>query len=194
VRIVGVLLAAGRGERFGGAKLRAPLPHATPDVAAGTPIGVAACRHLVLAVSETVAVVRPGDYALAEELRHAGARVVVCANAALGMGRSLACGVRAAHNADGWIVALADMPWVRPATIRALATTLAEGADIVAPSYLGERGNPVGFSRRHFAALTALQNDEGARAIVAANRETMTLQHGDDAGVVRDVDLKSDLR
>jgi hypothetical protein len=29
---------------------------------------------------------------------------------------------------------------------------------------------------------------------VAANRETMTLQASDDAGVVRDVDLKHDLR
>ena len=194
MRIVGVLLAAGRGERFGGAKLRAPLPHSTPDIAVGTPIGVAACRHLVLAVPETVAVLRPGDDALADELSNAGARVVVCADADRGMGRSLACGVRVAHDADGWIVALADMPWVRPATIRALVEALAGGADIVAPSYLGERGNPVGFSRRHFAALTALQNDEGARAIVAANRETMTLQIGDDAGVVRDVDLKTDLR
>jgi molybdenum cofactor cytidylyltransferase len=194
VRIVGVLLAAGRGERFGGAKLRAPLPHSTPDVAAGTPIGVAACRHLALAIPEIVAVVRPGDDALAEDLSNAGARVVVCADADQGMGRSLAFGVRAAHDADGWIVALADMPWVRPATLRALATALAEGADIVAPSYLGERGNPVGFSRRHFAALTALQNDEGARAIVAANRETTTLQASDDVGVVRDVDLKRDLR
>jgi molybdenum cofactor cytidylyltransferase len=191
---VGVLLAAGRGERFGGAKLRAPLPQSTPDVAAGTPVGVAACRHLALAIPEIVAVVRPGDDALADELRIVGARVVVCANAELGMGRSLACGVRAAHDADGWIIALADMPWVRPATIRTLATALGKGADIVAPSYLGERGNPVGFSRRHFAALTALQNDEGARAIVVANRQTMTLQAGDDAGVVRDVDLKTDLR
>ena len=138
--------------------------------------------------------VRPGDDALADELRIVGARVVACADADQGMGRSLACGVRAAHDADGWIVALADMPWVRPATIHALAAALAKGADIVAPSYLGERGNPVGFSRRHFAALTALQNDEGARAIVAANRQTMTLQAGDDAGVVRDVDLKADLR
>ena len=161
---------------------------------AETSVGVAACRHLFSALSEIVAIVRPGDDELAGELRQAGARVVVCVDAEQGMGRSLACGVRASHDADGWIVALADMPWVRPATIERLAAALTEGVDIVAPTYLGKRGNPVGFSRRHFAALTALQDDEGARAIVAAHRETVTLQECDDAGVVRDVDLKTDLR
>ena len=104
------------------------------------------------------------------------------------MGASLACGVNASADADGWIVALADMPWIEPATIAAVARAIAEGVEIAAPSYRGQRGHPVGFSRRHHAALAALSGDQGARSILAANADRLTLIATSDAGAVRDVD------
>jgi len=193
VHLVGILLAAGRSERFGGDKLIAPLPRSIDDIAGGTPLGVAACRHLVAALAETLAVVRPGDRVLASMLRDQGARTVECANADEGMGASLACGVRSAADAEGWVVALADMPSIRPATILNVALALQEGADIVAPIYNGARGHPVGFARRHYAALSALARDEGARSIIVVNRATLVLQPTDDAGVVHDVDTPAQL-
>ena len=192
-RIVGVLLAGGRGERFGGGKLLAPVRSAQEDVAAGTPVGVAACRHLTASLPATIAVVRPGDAALVAALTIAGARVIACERADEGMGASLACGVAAAADADGWVVALADMPWVRPATIDAVAAALATGADIVAVRYAGQRGHPVVFARRHGVALTALCGDEGARAIVARYAATVHSIDVDDPGVLRDVDSAADL-
>jgi len=192
-RIAGVLLAGGRGERFGGGKLLAPVQRTEGDVASGTPVGVAACRHLAAALTRTIAVVRPGDPALAAALAAAGARVVVCARATEGMGASLACGVTATADADGWIVALADMPWVQTATIAAVAAALAAGADIVAPRHDGQRGHPVGFARRHGPALAALAGDEGARSVVAAHAGGVQVIDVGDAGVLRDVDRLSDL-
>jgi molybdenum cofactor cytidylyltransferase len=188
LRLVGILLAAGSSSRFGSDKLVAPLPSSIGDIEAGTPLGVAACRHLVAAIAETVAVVRLGDHRLAELLRSAGARVVECANANDGMGTSLACGVNATSDADGWIVALADMPWIKPATIAEILSTLERGADIVAPSFNGQRGHPVGFAKRHGPALAALHGDEGARAVIAANTATLELRTTDDSSVLRDVD------
>jgi len=193
VRIAGILLAAGSAVRFGGDKLLEPLPAPSDDCDAGTPIGIAACRHLAAAVAETVAVVRPGDVALARCLSDAGARVIECPRAHDGMGASIACGVRSAGDADAWLIALADMPWIKPSTIAMLASALATGADIVAPSYLGARGHPVGFSRRHFAALAALTGDEGARNVLVANQSTLSLQETDDAGILRDVDTRTQL-
>ena len=193
MRIAGILLAAGGAVRFGGDKLLEPLPAPTDDCDAGTPVGIAACRHLAAAVSETIAVVRPHDLALAECLRDAGARVVRCSRADEGMGASLACGVQSVPDADAWLIALADMPWIKTSTIAMLASALANGADIVAPSYQGARGHPVGFSQRHFAALAALTGDEGARNVVISNRSALSLLETDDAGVLRDIDTRSEL-
>ena len=191
--LIGILLAAGKGARFGGAKLLTPLPSASHGVSAGTGIGVASCLHLLSALPEVVAVVRPGDSMLASQLRAAGARVVECARADEGMGASVACGVAAAAEADGWIVALADMPWIAPATIAVVVDAMRDGADIVATSYIGVRAHPVGFARQHYAALTALTGDEGAKAILTAHRDSLRLIEVVDSGVVRDVDTRADI-
>jgi molybdenum cofactor cytidylyltransferase len=193
MRVVGVLLAAGRGARFGGAKLLAPLPAAAHGVGAGTPIGVASCLHMLSTLPEVVAVVRPGDSILGSQLRAAGARVVECTRADEGMGASLACGVGAAEAAGGWIIALADMPWIAPATIAVVADALRDGADIVATTHIGVRAHPVGFAARHFEALAGLSGDEGAKSIVAAHRDTLHLIEVADSGVVRDVDTPADM-
>jgi len=190
-RIVGVLLAAGRGERFGGEKLAMPLP-AGPH--AGSAVGVAACRNLRAAVDDVVAVVRPGDAALAASLAREGAQVVVAERAREGMGASLATGVAAAGTADGYVVALADMPWIAPATIRAIAEALRDGASIAAPAFGGRRGHPVGFAAVHRDALAALTGDAGARSILAAHAESVRIVEVDDAGILRDVDVPDDLR
>ena len=193
-RIVGILLAAGAGARFGGGKLMAPLPASVHGVAAGTPIGAAAARHLVAALSEAVAVVRPRDPALRDALASAGARVVECARADEGMGVSLACAAQAAADADGWVVALADMPWIAPATIDAVAGALRDGAPLVAPTFRGIRGHPVGFAGAFGPQLRALTGDEGARAILSAHLPSLRLIEVADPGIVRDVDRPQDLR
>jgi molybdenum cofactor cytidylyltransferase len=191
VRIVGVLLAAGRGERFGGAKLLVPLP-AGPH--AGAAVGVAACRNLRAALDDVVTVVRAGDDALAAAFVREGAQVVVAERAAAGMGASLAAGVAAAGDADGYVVALADMPWIAPATIRSVADAIAGGASIAAPRFGGRQGHPVGFAAAHRAALVALAGDAGARSIVTAHAPLVRGVDVDDPGIVRDVDLPDDLR
>jgi len=193
MRVTGILLAAGQGARFGGAKLLSPLPTTSHGVSAGTAIGVASCLHLLSALPEVVAVVRPGDSILAGQLRSAGARVVECARANEGMGTSLAYGVAAAADADGWIVALADMPWIAPATVVLVVDALMAGAGIVATSRIGVRGHPVGFASSHFAELAALTGDEGAKSVLSTHREQVQLIEVDDENVLRDVDTPADL-
>jgi molybdenum cofactor cytidylyltransferase len=194
MRIVGILLAAGRATRFGGDKLLAPLVQPAADVPPGTPIGAASALHLVAALPQSIAVVRQGDAALAAALRATGLRIVECKNADEGMGASLACGVAASRDADGWIVALADMPWIASSTILAVAQALEHGDDLAAPYYQGRRGHPVGFARRHYAALAALGGDFGARAVVEGARDRLVPIDVTDPGVVRDVDRPGDLR
>jgi len=190
--IRGVLLAAGYSTRFGSNKLLHPLPAGSPD--AGVPIALAAARRFVEALPDSIAVIRPRAQRLGKLLRDAGCTIVVCKNAAEGMGVSLAEGVRAAADARGWVVALADMPFLRPETIRVVAKALAEGAAIAAPAYRGERGHPVGFARRFFEELSALRGDAGAREILRKHPDSIALYDVDDRGVLRDIDEPSDLR
>lgn len=190
-KIRGILLAAGSSKRFGSNKLLQALPAGTPH--AGVPIALAAARNFIEALPESIAVLRPRAQKLGQLLRDAGCNTVVCRNAGEGMGTSLAAGVRAAPDADGWIVALADMPFLRPETIRVIAQAISDGAAIAAPAYRGERGHPVGFARRFFEELSALHGDSGARALLDRHPDSVTAYEVDDPGVLRDIDKPSDL-
>jgi molybdenum cofactor cytidylyltransferase len=183
--IGGILLAGGAGSRFGGRKLLYPLPD-------GTPIGVAAWRNLRAALAGSVAVVRAGDDELATLFAGAGAPVVRCEDAHLGMGHSLACGVRALEHAGGWVVALADMPRVHPQTIAAVAERLRAGARIALPVWNGRRGHPVGFAAACRDELLALSGDSGARALLERHAAEVVRVPVDDPGIVEDVDTPAD--
>ena len=184
--VIGILLAAGSGSRFGGDKLLATLDQ-------GTPLGARSLANLAPAVDAVVAVVRPNNDVLAQSLAVGGARVTVCPRAAEGMGTSLAWGVRSAPVARGWIVMLADMPWVATESIARVVLALTRGAPFAAPSYRGVRGHPVAISARYFAELCTLSGDEGAKRLLAAHADGLELIDTDDPNVVRDVDSKSDL-
>ena len=184
MNIVGLLLAAGSASRFGSDKLRYALPH-------GVPIAVQAARNLKSEIARVVVVVRSADArpAFAAE----GCEAILCENAAEGMGASLACAVRAAGKADGYIVALADMPFVRPSTIAAVRDALAAGARLVAPYFRARRGHPVGIGGAFYEELVSLGGDEGARQLLAAHESMLVKIPVGDPGTIRDIDRPEDL-
>jgi len=186
LKFVGLLLAAGAASRFGSDKLQHPLPH-------GVSIAVQAARHLKAEVSRVVAAVRPEAVATARALAAEGCEVVVCERAAEGMGASLACAARAAGDADGYLVALADMPFVRRSTIAAVREALARGATLAAPYWRARRGHPVGFAGRLRGALEASSGDEGARRLLEAHAAELVKVPVGDPGAIRDIDQPSDL-
>lgn len=184
--IIGILLAAGASRRFGADKLTQPLTD-------GTPLAVHACRNLQAGTDGVLAVLRPGAETLAAWLTAEGAEVCFCAEADTGMGASLGCGVRARSEAQGWLVALADMPWIAPATIRQVADALRDGAAIAAPVWQGQRGHPVGFSQAFGAELAQLDGDSGAKSLLQRHRHQIRLIACDDPGILRDIDIPADL-
>ena len=93
----------------------------------------------------------------------------------------------------GWLIALADMPWLAPDTIRALVSMLNDGATLAAPGYDGRRGHPVGFGRAFQDELINLTGDTGARELLRSNASQLQLLPCDDAGVLMDVDTPADL-
>lgn len=184
--VVGLLLAAGSAKRFGSDKLRHRLPH-------GVAIAVQAARHLRAEVDEVFAVVSPGASELESQLKEENCQVVVCENAHEGMGASLACAAKAAGKAKGYLVALADMPFVRRSSIAAVRDAIAGGAALAAPYFRTRRGHPVGIASSFYNELIQLKGDEGARRILTANEKLLVKVPLGDPGVIRDIDTPGDL-
>lgn len=184
--IRGILLAGGTGSRFGAQKLTHPLPD-------GTPIGRQSALNLLAAVDDVLVVHRPGEDAVMRIFAGLPVTLLASERCHEGMGGSLAAAVAATADAASWIVALADMPFIQPASILAVRHALEAGASIAVPSLEGRRGHPVGFSAAWREALSGLVGDEGARRIVAAQADVVTQVAVGDAGIFRDVDVPGDL-
>ena len=184
---IGILLAAGQSRRFGSDKLLQPL-------ADGTPLVIASAQKLSRVLSDCLAVVNPATPALLiQQLAQLGYQIVVNELAETGMGSSIASGVSASAQATSWIFALADMPFIHPDTIKKISDTLLDGAGIAAPVYEQQRGHPVGFAARYRDELLSLNDDIGARYIIAEHFKDLVTVEVEDRGVIWDIDAVTDL-
>jgi molybdenum cofactor cytidylyltransferase len=190
LNVVAILLAAGSATRFGSDKLLHPLPH-------GVPIAIQAARQLKAVFEENVfVVVRPEAKELSDLFRRESCEVLVCEEADQGMGASLACAVRAANaagDAEGYLVALADMPFIRSSSIAAVRDALAGGAPLAAPYFRARRGHPVGIAGRFRTELEGMQGDEGAKRLLEGHADKLVKIPVGDPGVIRDIDTPGDL-
>lgn len=189
--MIGILLAAGFSRRFGAAdKLMQTLPN-------GRLMAVAAAANLIEAIPLTIAVLRPDNKELADLLENAGLKIMFCNTQETQMADSLAAAVRYSAqldvSGDGFVIALADMPYIKPHTISAVARELKAGAAIVAPVFQGKRGHPVGFSAKYRHELEQLTGDEGARSILKRHADQIKLLECNDSGILTDIDTPEDL-
>lgn len=193
--MIGILLAAGFSRRFGASN---KLLQLLPD---GRSIALAAAQNLIQAVPLTIAVLRPDNTQLQNLLTAIGVKVIFCSEQQQTMADSLTFAIRYCSDniqddfstsPAGFLIALADMPYIAPSTITSLAATL-NNADIVVPTYQGQRGHPVAFAAKFRSELLALQGDEGARAILKRHAADVRLLPCNDAGILRDIDTPADL-
>ena len=184
-----VVLAAGRGSRFGAGQHKLLQPLGASNVLATT-LGHVLVAELPVVVVTTEALAETARCSVASRdvvvLPEAGS----AGKAPLGMGHSIAAGVLASPDAAGWLILPGDMPVVQPRTLLAVARELAHHP-VVYAQHRGQRGHPVGFAAELYSELVALDGDEGARRLVARYPA-----HGvdvDDAGTLVDIDTPADL-
>src|SRR2546429_990354 len=189
MRAVAIVPAAGSAERFGGGKLLTPID--------GEPMLDHTIRALLDGgASEIIVVV--GRDARAELERDVNAlldprvRPVENPDPSRGMFSSIQEGVAQAQG-DAILILPGDMPFVAPATVRAVLDAYGRRPAIVSPRYRGKRGHPV--------ALPPSLRDEiraaGARAtlheVIHAHADLRVDVDVEDRGIVRDVDRLDDL-
>ena len=106
-----------------------------------------------------------------------------------GMGDSIAAAVAASGAADGWLVVLGDMPFIRASSIEQIAASV-DGISV--PVHAGQYGHPVAFGQALGPGLMALTGDRGAKPLFA--QATVWEVPVDDPGVLWDVAVPALLR
>ena len=186
-RVAGIILAAGAATRMG-------LPKQLLDWGGQALVRVAA--EVALAAQLRPVLVVAGSALREVTAALAGAPVQIVPNPAFAAGQStsLRAGVAALPlDVDAAVVLLGDQPFVTLAIVeRLVAEWRATGSPIVAPVYAGQRGNPVLFARQVFPELLAIQGDQGARQVLAADPSRVRPVAFDDARPLADIDTPED--
>jgi CTP:molybdopterin cytidylyltransferase MocA len=156
-----VVLAAGEGSRFGGAKQLAELD--------GRPL----LEHVLATVAAVPAVERFVVVlgARADEVRDAvdlhGAEVAVAEDWAEGQAASLRAGLAALDDVDGAMILLGDQPGITGAAIEAVLAHF-DGTRPLRAVYDGAPGHPVVLQRQLVKEALNLRGDSGARELLEA--------------------------
>jgi molybdenum cofactor cytidylyltransferase len=186
-----VLLAAGRSQRYGA-------DNKLLQEIGGEAIVRRAARTLLSAGLSPVVVVTGHEAARVGAVLE-GLKVERVHNPdfAEGMGTSLAKGIAALqpHGVEAAVVALGDMPWVRPEHVRRLLEAYDPAAHrlVCVPVHGGKRGHPVLWSSRFFEEMKALGGDVGARELLALHAEVVHAVPIDDGAVRVDIDTPEEL-
>ena len=179
--VIGLLLAAGSGERFGGPKALAETDGVAWVVSSVRVLREGGCEPVVVVVGSSAAEVAG--------LLDPQVVVVEAADWATGMGASLRAGLAAVAelDADAVLVHLVDLPDVGAAVVRRV-TSAASPSVLARADYGGEPGHPVLIGRDHWDGVAASAGaDRGARAYLAQHE--VTLVACSDLADGQDVDL-----
>ena len=187
--VVGLVLAAGCGTRFGHQnKLLAELRKR--PLILHTLHSMQICDRLVI-------VVRYDDTPLINLLESISdlpqIDIVFNHNTKMGMAYSIICGLKACLDAHAWCIVPGDMPYINPETVSRLVAQLRDNSNLVAPYFAGKRGHPVGFGRKHLPQLLALSGEHGAKPIIESHIMDLKKITTDDAGILEDVDTPAQL-
>ncbi|SHG11492.1 molybdenum cofactor cytidylyltransferase [Microbulbifer donghaiensis] len=191
-----ILLAAGFSRRFGSDKRLANVN--------GDPMLLASVRNLQSAIAgmssvDLQIVVRAQDSIVTSMLanivkKHPDSLLQAPAWP-VGLGVSIAAGVNAllarGCRPDAVAICLADMPFVKPDTLRRLMYGVRPNS-ICVPLYEGRRGHPIVFGKKFFPELTKLRGRRGTEKILRAHSDSIRELVVDDPGVILDFDRPED--
>lgn len=191
-QVVGILLAAGRGTRF---DPEGRLDKLLALLDCGQTVVHQSALHMLPWVDRLVVVTRPGR---ASELQSGCSGLqadwVEAPDADLGMGASLQAGLSAVPaGRHGWLIGLADMPWILPHTYRLVRQALENGMDLVRPVCGGRPGHPVGCASRLLDVAMSLPAEAGLGQLFHRPGLNVGQIEVTDPGCARDIDVPADL-
>ena len=182
--IGGLILAAGKGSRFGGRKQLADLD--------GRPL----LEHAILAmtaspVGRVAVVLGAGAESVIARVDFHGSEPILCERWEEGQSASLACGLAELPGCEAVVVTLGDLPHLSTNAIRRVIAARGEGIEAVRATYSGAPGHPVLLERELVERMRDVTGDHGARNLLlsVSPREVPC----DDLGGGEDVDTPAQL-
>lgn len=106
-----------------------------------------------------------------------------------GLGETIALGVKDTAHWAGWLIHLADMPYVQSHVFIQVAEKLKD-YPLVRPVHHEKPGHPVGISAKYFQQLINLTGDDGAKSILSSG--IIYRIKINDQSVVDDIDYPRD--
>jgi len=192
-----LVLAAGQSHRFGSDKLMAKMPDGRPVIAhsLAPTLAFSKVHDLKLCVISRADNQPLIDYLIIENIPYS-----ISAEAHLGMGHSIAEGVKSNQDWQGWMITLADMPNITLPLLNNLWDKIQENNnDVVRPLFsIGKQNipaHPVYFPASYLVRLKTLTGDSGAKKLI---KTPIFLTHIDEkiieAETMIDVDTKEILQ
>ena len=173
--IVGIVLAAGAGRRFGRPKALVEYQGERLVDRSVRLLRDGGCEHVLVVAG-------------AAPLTVAGAAVVDNPAWEEGMGSSVRAALSVA-DASAAVLVPVDTPFLGPDAVRRVIAAYRDGASVAAATYDGKRGHPVLIAAVHWVAVSATAvGDVGARAFLKQNPDLITPVPCDGTGRPDDVD------
>ncbi|MFZ1681794.1 MAG: nucleotidyltransferase family protein, partial [Rhizobiaceae bacterium] len=177
-----VVLAAGRSSRMGG-------PNKLLSRFDGVTLVRRSVERATASSADAVVVVTGHQHdEIGRALAGTSARIVHNERFGEGLSSSLKAGVKAAGEAAGILVMLADMPGITTGDLdRIIQAARDNPGAVIRATHGGRRGNPVVLPEPLLDAVNGLAGDAGARALVeSAGDDAIDVEIG--AGALLDVD------
>lgn len=189
-----VLLAAGQSRRFGSDKLL----HNLDYDGINKPLILHSLKPWLTVFDQLNIVIRADNYALIRLLKNSEfascLTLITATNPTQGMSASLVSGIKANQQSGGWLIGLADMPFIQSTVIANSLAALEANAVITLPTFREQRGHPVGFCSQFLPQLLSLRGDNGAKQIIASASDKITFIESSDNGILLDIDTREVLK
>jgi molybdenum cofactor cytidylyltransferase len=190
-QVAALVLAAGRSSRM------APFNKLLLRGRDGRPMVARVVDNVLASTARPVVVVTGHDQEeVAAAMGNRPVTLVQAAGFAEGLSASLKAGLAALPpEAEGVVICLGDMPLVAGTAINRLLASFdpEEGRAIVMPTFQGQHGNPVVWSREFLPEMMTLSGDQGARRLLRRHAERVAEVDMPEDTVLRDFDTAESL-
>ena len=111
-----------------------------------------------------------------------------------GMASSIKAGLKRVSKKNiGFLIVQADMPLISKNIINSICYVVKKNRkEIIAPTYKGKMGNPIGFKYSMVKILNKVKKDTGAKKIILRNKKKLGLIKVNSKSIFKDFNTKRD--